>query len=81
MADLDALGREDAGTIEVRVYRDGTLICTERCESEDEVVLVVDRWTEQPGVVCEVDDLSVRHRPTDIAGLEPLEGPLPDEER
>ena len=49
---------DGAPTIEVRVYRDCELISRELCESEDEVSLIVDTWTELEGVTCEVDDLS-----------------------
>ncbi|MFI5041632.1 MAG: hypothetical protein ACHQNA_07265 [Acidimicrobiales bacterium] len=56
-------------TIEVRVYRRGELIRRELCESEEEAALVVEGWAEVEDVECEVDDLSVRHRPGDV--LEP----------
>ncbi len=62
--------RDEAPTIEVRVYRDGELISRELCESEDEAALTVDTWTELEGVTCEVDDLSGSHHPDEI--LEPL---------
>lgn len=56
-------------TIEVRVYRDGQLVERELYESEDQAALAVEAWAEIEGVECEVDDLSIRHRPGDI--LEP----------
>lgn len=71
MSDTDALGAEKSPTIEVRVYRDGTLVHSEFCETEDEAILVVDEWSEQPGVTCEVDDLSARHRTGDVLAPEP----------
>jgi hypothetical protein len=70
MSGLDGFDGE-AGAVEVRVYRDGTLVHTELCESEDDAALVVEQWSEQPRVTCEVDDLSVRHRAGDIAEPEP----------
>jgi hypothetical protein len=60
-------------TIEVRVYHHGRLVERELCESEDEAMLVVDAWSEIEGVECEVDDLSIRHRPGDILEPEPPE--------
>jgi hypothetical protein len=61
--------RDEAPTIEVRVFRHGELVHRELCESEEQAALVVDEWAELDDVECEVDDLSVRHRPGDI--LEP----------
>ncbi len=65
-------------TIEVRVYRQGQLVARELCESEEEATVVVEAWSEIEGVECEVDDLSIRHRPGDV--LEP-EPPEPDTEQ
>lgn len=65
--------REERPTIEVRVWRHGTLLRRELCESEEQAALVVESWSELEGVVCEVDDLTVRHQPGDIAGPEPPE--------
>lgn len=61
--------RDEAPTIEVRVFRHGELVDQERCESEEQASLVVDEWAELDGVECEVDDLSVHHQPGEI--LEP----------
>ena len=63
--------RDDAPTTEVRVFRHGELVHQELCESEEQASLVVDEWSELDGVFCEVDDLSVRHRPGDILEPEP----------
>ena len=60
-------------TIEVRVWRQGELVHTELCESEEQASLVVEEWQELEGVSCEVDDLSIRHRPEEILGPEPAE--------
>jgi hypothetical protein len=61
--------RDEAPTIEVRVFRHGELVHQELCESEAQAALVIDEWAELDGVACEVDDLSVHHRPGEI--LEP----------
>ena len=44
--------------VEVRVYRDGELVHTELCESEEQAAAIVDWWEETPGVECELYDLS-----------------------
>lgn len=66
-------------TIEVSVFRDGECVARVRVETEEEAAEVVDAWSEQEGVLCLVDDLSVHHRFGEI--LEPLEGELADDER
>lgn len=63
--------RGETPAIEVRVWRHGKLVHRELCESEDQAALVVESWTELDGVECEVDDLTVRHRPGEIAEPEP----------
>lgn len=65
--------RDEAPTIEVRVFRHGELVHQERCESEEQASLVVDEWAELDGVECEVDDLSVHHQPGEILEAEPAE--------
>lgn len=67
----------DAPTMVVRVFRNGELVSEELCESEEDALVVVESWQEQEGVRCEVDDLTVRHRPGDI--LEPEPALLDDE--
>ena len=74
--------RDETPTIEVRVFRHGELVHRELCESEEQASLVVDEWSELDGIECEVDDLSVRHRPGDILEPEPaelLEDAYPDQ--
>jgi hypothetical protein len=66
-------------TIEVTVFRDGAVIDRVLCESEDEAAEVVERWSEQDGVQCQIDDLSVHHRAGDV--LEPSESELRDDGR
>lgn len=56
-------------TVEVVVFRHGDEVRRELCESAEAAALVVEEWGEQEGVQCQVDDLSVHHRPGQI--LEP----------
>jgi hypothetical protein len=65
--------RDETPTIEVRIYRHGELVHTALVESDEQAALVVEEWAEQDGVTCEVDDLSVRHRPGDIHAPEPAD--------
>jgi hypothetical protein len=44
--------------VEVIVYRHGTEIARQPCESEEEAAAVVAHWEEERGVTCEVVDLS-----------------------
>lgn len=69
MSELEFGEKGETPTVEVRVWLRGELVHTEFCESDEEASLVVDRWSELDGMQCEVDDLSVRHRPGEI--LEP----------
>ncbi|MGZ4801575.1 MAG: hypothetical protein ACXVJ7_16765 [Acidimicrobiia bacterium] len=66
-------------TIEVTVYRDGELVHRELCETETDASAVVEQWSEFESVVCQIDDLSVHHRSTDV--LEPTESVMPDDDR
>lgn len=53
--------REDPAsspTVEVRVYRDSTLLLRELCDSEEDAAEAAQRWDELTGVWVEVDDLS-----------------------
>jgi hypothetical protein len=61
-------------TIELVAFRDGREIARELYDTPEEAAEAVDRWSERPGVVCQVDDLAVHHRPTDIRD------PAPDDE-
>lgn len=67
-----------APTIEVRIYRDGQLLDTELCESEEEAATVVKQWSDIENVYVLVDDLSAHHDPGDI--LAPDELPMSDDE-
>lgn len=66
-------------TIEVTVYRDGDLIHRELCETDAEANAIIEQWNELGAVECQVDDLSVHHRATDV--LEPTESVLTDDDR
>ena len=49
-------------TLEMRAYRRGELVHRELCASEAEAAALVEAWEEEPGIECEIDDLSVpRH--------------------
>jgi hypothetical protein len=78
MSDESSPERDEAPTVEVRVFRHGTLVHRELVESEEQAAAVVDEWAELDGVQCEVDDLSIRHRPGEI--LEPELLTPPDED-
>lgn len=68
----------ESPTVEVVVFRDGKEIARELCDTPEDATVVVERWSEDPGVMCLVDDLSERHRPEDI--LEPsADGALDDD--
>jgi hypothetical protein len=66
-------------TIEVTVFRHGEVVHRQLCETEAEAGAVADRWGEMDGVECQIDDLSVHHRATDV--LEPTEAELSEDER
>jgi hypothetical protein len=57
--------------IEVRVYRRGELVQRELCDSEEDAREVVESWSEQEEVTCEVDSLTTRHHPEDVLAPEP----------
>jgi len=68
----------ESPTVEVRVYRHGELTHRQLRESVEEAAAVVDAWSELEAVECEVDDLSVKHRPDEI--LDPSLSEPPEEE-
>jgi hypothetical protein len=59
----------EAPTVEVTVYRDGTLVHRELCESAEAAADVVEIWSEVDGVECTIDDLGTEHHAGQI--LEP----------
>ena len=69
----DATGAWESPTIEVRVFRHGDLIDRVLCETEEEAVVVVERWSDLDDVSCLVDDLSYQHTPGDVLEPEPSE--------
>ena len=58
-------------TIEMRVYRDGQLIFSKLCESEEETAEAVRGWEDIDGVVCEVDDITDGSRHGHLIETEP----------
>ena len=62
-------------TVEVVAFHDGREIARELCDTPEDAALAVERLTEEPGVVCQVDDLSVHHGPDDIRDPSPEEFP------
>ena len=63
----------ESPTVEVVVFRDGREVARELCDTREDAALVVERWSEDSGVTCQVDDLSEHHGPEDIRD------PSPDE--
>jgi hypothetical protein len=61
----------ESPTVEVVVFRHGHEIGRELCDTPEDAALAVERWSEEPGVVCQVDDLAVHHRPEDIRDPSP----------
>ena len=72
----DELG--ETPTIEVTVFRDGQVIHRELCETDEEATAVAEQWSETGEVECQIDDLSVHHRASDV--LEPSESELSDDD-
>ena len=73
MADVHPSELGESPTVEVRVYREGTLLHHELCGSEEEALAVVEAWSEHKGVECEVEDLSSHHRADQISQPEPAD--------
>jgi hypothetical protein len=63
----------EAPTVEVIAFRHGREIARELYDTTDEADAAVAWWSEH-GVVCQVDDLAVHHRPSDIRD------PAPDDD-
>ena len=59
--------------VEVRVYRDGSLVQRELCETEVEAAAVVEAWSEVDGVVCQVGDLSTESASAGVLDPRPWE--------
>ena len=60
-------------SVEVRVYRHGEQIHRELCESVDDAQAFIEEWPEEEvaDLQFEVDDLSIRHRDTQVLDPEP----------
>jgi hypothetical protein len=78
MSELTPSEFGDSPTVEVIVFRHGDEIHRELCESAEQAAVIVDQWSEQDGVECQVDDLSVHHGPDEI--LEPTPDALVEDE-
>ncbi len=61
-------------TLEVRIYRDSQLIGRERCENEEAVTSVVDRWSDVANLFVVADDQRPGLRPDPTAAREPSAG-------
>ena len=68
-----AMSDYDVGspTVRVRVYEEGGLVATIRCESADEAADIAADWEERPGYRCEVEDGATDHEPEDVLAPEP----------
>ena len=66
-------GEFDVGapTLQVKVYEDGELVERVPCESMQEAAAIVADREERIGVECVIEDLAVRHEPTDVLAPEP----------
>lgn len=76
MSDIRGSDPASTPTVELRVYRDGVLFRRELCDSEEDAVDACERWSELPGVHCEIDDLSGEEHVTE--GFEPERQPMED---
>jgi hypothetical protein len=56
----------EAPTVELVVFCEGRETARELYDTPEEAADAADRWSEQAGAVCQVDDLGLHHRPTDI---------------
>ena len=68
-------------TLRVNVYRHGQLVAQVLCESADDAAGVVAQWEDGVGVECELEDLGVRHRASDVLAPEPEDAMVEDEYR
>ncbi len=73
MTEIDHGDPHSSPTIEVVVFEHGVEVHRELCESNEDAELVVERWSERDGVMCQVDDLSVHHRPGEILEPDPAD--------
>ena len=73
MTDLRPEDFGETPTLEACAYRDGVLVARELCESEEDAASFVDTWEQEPGIECEVDDLSVRSHGVEVFEVEPTD--------
>lgn len=69
----------EAPTVELVAFCDGREIARELYDTREQAAEAVARWSESTGVVCQVDDLAVHHRPSDI--LDPVPDDVFDDEQ
>jgi hypothetical protein len=73
---MSELRPEDLGetpTLEVCVYRNGALVHRELCESEADAAAVAEGWEQEPGIKCEVADLSTGRHDVEDVEVEPTD--------
>jgi hypothetical protein len=58
-------------TLEVRIYRDGVLVHSELCESEEDAAAAVEAWEQEARTTFEVADLSAQHHDVELLEVEP----------
>jgi hypothetical protein len=73
MSDIRPIDTDEAGSIEVRVYRDVQLVHRELCRSSEDAAAIVERWEQTEGIECEVRDLSADEADNDFFEPETLE--------
>jgi hypothetical protein len=56
--------------IELHVFMDGSPVTTVQFDDPEDAQAAAERWTELPGVTCQIDDASHHHGPEDILGGE-----------
>ena len=56
--------------IELHVFMGGSPVTTAQFDDAEEAQAAAERWTELPGVTCQIDDVSFHHGPDDILGGE-----------
>jgi hypothetical protein len=63
----------DVPALRVKLFREGRLVASVPCESADDATEVAAQYEEEPGVVCEVEDLSTAHGRDDVLAPEPAD--------
>jgi hypothetical protein len=73
MSELRPADLGETPALEVRIYRDGVLVHSELCESEEDAAAVVEAWEQEPRTTCEVADLSAQRHDVELFEIEPTE--------